>query len=554
MHKRTLGLVAGGVGLALVGATTAFGWMQGLGHPISGWTEGLSNPLSGWTQGSPNALPVPYAPGMVKKVRPPAVVGSWYPADPDVLREKVDRLLSEAKPKGDPGETPVRGLLAPHAGYLYSGAPAASAFQVLRGRAYSRVVVIGPSHYRHFTGLALPEVTHFATPLGEIPLDLEAMGKLKDHPLFPKMDGAHRQEHAVEMMLPFLQRVLEPGWKLIPLVTGEMTPEEYAQAAEALRPLVGDRVLVVLSGDFTHYGPNYSYLPFPHNDQLPEKLHELDQGAFDLFSRRDGSGLLAYARRTGINACALGPMLMFTHLMGEENKVFQLDYRTSGELTGNYANSVSYVAAVVTGAHPLAQVEEEKTPAAELSEASMHQLHRLANRSLALAVEKGAAAVVPDYLARGLGLGAEFQNKSGAFVTLKKGGELRGCIGTIPPVQPLFEAVAENAVNAALNDRRFSPVQASELEGMEVEVSVLSPLTPIDTLEKFELGKHGIVLSKQGRRAVFLPEVAVEQGWTREETLTQLALKAGLPPEAWKKGARFEVFTSQKYHAPFRRE
>lgn len=550
---KALGVAGVGTGLVLGGVSLAFGWTPEWGNSVGGWVDNLGNPLGGWTQGAPNALPVPYGPNVVKKVRPPAVAGSWYPADPETLGEKVDGLLAEAKAP-DLGEAPLRALLAPHAGYMFSGAPAASAFKALRGRTYRRVIVIGPSHRRHFTGLALPEATHFATPLGEIPLDMEAMRRLKELPLFPVGNAAHAQEHSVEMMLPFLQRVLEPGWKMIPLVMGEMTPEEYVQAAEALRPLAGEKTLLVLSGDFTHYGPNYSYMPYPNNEQLPDKLRTLDLGAFDLFAQGDGAGLLAYARRTGISACALGPMLLLAPLLGEEFRVQLLDYRTSGGLTGDYANSVSYVAAAVTGARPFAPLKPEVQEAADLPEESLVQLHRLANRSLALAVEKGPAAVVTDQIVSAMGVSEPFKEKSGAFVTLKKDGELRGCIGTIQPVQPLYAAVVENAVNAALHDTRFTPVKAAELEGMEVEVSVLSPLTPIDGPEKFEVGRHGIVLTKHGRRAVFLPEVAPEQGWTREETLSQLSLKAGLPADAWKEGARFEVFTSRKYSAPFRKE
>jgi AmmeMemoRadiSam system protein A len=149
------------------------------------------------------------------------------------------------------------------------------------------------------------------------------------------------------------------------------------------------------------------------------------------------------------------------------------------------------------------------------------------------------------------GLPERLQAPSGAFVTLKRDGRLRGCIGYIQPKKPLYQAVLENGANAAVNDRRFWPVASGELSGLEVEVSVLTPPEPIASYEDFRVGEQGIILRKDGRRAVFLPEVAAEQGWTREETLSHLAQKAGLGPDGWREGASFEVFTSRKYVAPY---
>jgi AmmeMemoRadiSam system protein A len=130
------------------------------------------------------------------------------------------------------------------------------------------------------------------------------------------------------------------------------------------------------------------------------------------------------------------------------------------------------------------------------------------------------------------------------FVTLKIKGELRGCIGSLAPVEPLYQSVHHNAINAAQEDPRFRPVQAAELPRIAIDVSILSPIRDIASLDEFKLGQMGIILAKGMRRAVFLPEVAVEQGWTKEETLSSLSRKAGLPEDAWKKDARFQVFES----------
>ncbi|MGI6087195.1 MAG: AmmeMemoRadiSam system protein A [Kiritimatiellia bacterium] len=130
------------------------------------------------------------------------------------------------------------------------------------------------------------------------------------------------------------------------------------------------------------------------------------------------------------------------------------------------------------------------------------------------------------------------------FVTLKIHGELRGCIGSLEACEPLYLSVHNNAVNAALSDPRFSPLRQEELPDVRMNVSILSPLTAIAGPEEFQVGRHGIILSKGGRRSVFLPEVAIDQKWTREETLANLSLKAGLPPAAWRHGATFQVFES----------
>ena len=166
-------------------------------------------------------------------------------------------------------------------------------------------------------------------------------------------------------------------------------------------------------------------------------------------------------------------------------------------------------------------------------------------------MKRGAQAVDPEALSEGLDLGPRSRVPSGAFVTLKKHGDLRGCIGHIEPVEALYRAVVDNAVSAALRDHRFQPVTEAELSGLEVEVSVLSPLSPIASCQDFVVGEQGIVLSRGNRRAVYLPEVATEQGWSREETLAHLSRKAGLPADAWREGASFRVFTSQKYSAPY---
>jgi AmmeMemoRadiSam system protein A len=225
-------------------------------------------------------------------------------------------------------------------------------------------------------------------------------------------------------------------------------------------------------------------------------------------------------------------------------------YETSGDMTGSYRNSVSYLSAAIAATEPLGRATFAE-PVGRLSQPNMELLHLLARRSLQHAVTRGPSPPDVDELIGGQALPPELRRKSGAFVTFKKEGQLRGCIGAIQATRPLYRAVIDNAVNAALHDSRFKPVRADELEGMEVEVSVLSPLSPIESREQYNVAEHGIMLQKAGRSAVYLPKVASEQGWSQEQALTHLAEKARLPSDAWREGARLWVFTAQVHAAPY---
>lgn len=509
------------------------------------------------------------------RVRPAAVAGTWYPDDAQVLGKLVEELLDKASPQAQPKGV-IRALLVPHAGYRYSGATAATGYQLLKGQNPSRVIVIGPSHHGDFHGLSILEITHYETPLGRLPLDLEAIAQLRKNLLVVADAQADEREHSIEIQLPLLQRVLPAGWKLVPILVGQLSAKDYAKAAELLRPLADDKTLIILSGDFTHYGPNYDYLPFPPDDTINLSLKQLDMGAYDKIVAHDAAGLLAYREMTGITACAFGPVMILLNMLPDKATPTLVKYDTSGKLTGNYTNSVSYLAVAITSEQPFATVKavnskttppdsvaSEAKPEAtaadsssgknqkemnKLNESQMKFLHQLARQAVEAAVAKGQdpekilttlASRVPE----------ELQKPAGAFVTLKELGELRGCIGYIFPKEPLYRAVVINAINAAQHDPRFYPVQPEELPKMELEVSVLTPPQPIASYHDFEVGKHGIILKKDGRGAVFLPEVAVEQNWNREQTLSHLAKKAGLPPDAWQEGAKFEVFTTQTYTA-----
>jgi AmmeMemoRadiSam system protein B/AmmeMemoRadiSam system protein A len=485
-----------------------------------------------------------------RSVRQPAVAGSWYAGDRADLAAEVDGFLAAADPPEPEGAGRVRALIAPHAGYRYSGATAAYAYEVVKGQEPSRVIVLGPAHGGAVRGLSITRRTHYETPLGEIPIDLAAVETLRRDGLVGAEENAHAREHSIEIQLPFLQRALAPGWKLVPVLVGRLDMDGYARAAELVREVTHGDTLVVVSGDFTHYGPNYGYVPFPADDEVAGRLRALDLGAYELIASRDRAGLAAYRESTGITACGLGPAMVLMGMLPAQATATLLRYETSGDMQGSYRNSVSYLAIAFTSPQALGSASAADATAT-LSSADMELLHLIARRALLRAVADDPDVIEVEQLVGGRKLPLELVRPSGAFVTLERDGRLRGCVGHIDPVSPLYRAVIENARNAALHDSRFSPVERDELEGLDVEVSVLSPLRPIASPEAFRVGEHGIVMRKHGRRAVYLPEVALEQGWDRELTLASLSRKAGLPPDAWRSDTQLYVFTTQAHHGPW---
>ncbi|WP_324780805.1 AmmeMemoRadiSam system protein B [Thiobacillus sedimenti] len=445
-------------------------------------------------------------------VRPAAVAGLFYPDDPVALKSTVDDLLAQAR-----AVAPVRrpkALIVPHAGYLYSGPVAASAYGLLaglRGR-IRRVVLLGPTHRVFVRGLALPEAERFATPLGEVALDDEGMRRLADLPHVVRSAAAHAQEHSLEVQLPFLQAVLGE-FRLLPLAVGEATAAEVAAVLEAVWG--GEETLIVISSDLSHF--------------LPDAVaRQVDGGTVDAILALDShlnheqacgatpiNGLMLAAKRHGLHPVAL-------------------DVRNSSDTAGDPGRVVGYAAFAFT---PVAgddqPAEEEKGTA----------LLRLARGEIAS--QLGEAADPP---AR-----AGWMTPPGAsFVTLTRQGELRGCIGTLEAHRPLWLDVRENALAAAFRDPRFPPLTRGELHDTRVEVSLLSPTQPIEVRSEAEalaaLHPHvdGVVFEYGHHRSTFLPQVW-EQLPEPREFLAYLKRKAGLPQDFWAEEVRLSRYTVDKW-------
>ncbi len=468
-----------------------------------------------------------------KTVLRASLAGSWYSADPNALAAQFDELLRKADAKAVDN---VIALILPHAGYQWSGQTAAFGIKA-SDRTYKRIVVIGPSHRTAMEEmLSVPRATHYETPLGQIPLDTEFIGKLLKFPVFQNLPHAFEYENSVEMELPLLQYRWKDS-KLVPIVAGQCSLQTISKAGQILRGLVDTDTLVVASSDFVHYGRQHRYVPFTEN--IPQRLKELDMGAYEYIAKLDSEGFLEYRRKTGATICGYIPIAVLLSMLDKDTKASLANYATSGDLTGDFSNSVSYLSVAFSGTwtnHP------EVTPDAtnpELSPEDKKQLLTLARETIVYALKNRR---VPEPSELGVTISDAMKRPRAAFVTLRKNSQLRGCIGDIYPQRPLYRSVLFNAVHASINDRRFTPVTEKELKDISIEISTLTVPQPIDSSDQIRIGIDGVVLNKDGRSALYLPQVATEQGWNLDQTLTNLSQKAGLPADAWKEGASFLVF------------
>ncbi len=469
------------------------------------------------------------------KVRPAYCAGSWYPGEPGALTKEIDELLAKATPPGVNGK-PVA-IICPHAGYRYSAPVAAAAYASLRDQAYKRVIVLAFSHRAaaSYRGVDVPkDLTAYSTPLGEIPIDRKACEQLLANPVFSSHANVDSGEHSLELQLPFLQRLIK-GFTLVPLLVGQMADRDYTAAAQALLPLLDDDTLVVASSDCTHFGPNYGYTPF--KDDVESKLRALAEQATATVVRCDYDGFVEHLAKTGDTICGRGPisLLLRTLAMRGGAQAVRAAFDTSGHIVGDWTNSVTYQSFVFT------------RRVGTLGAAERAELLRLA-RDTVTTLLKGEKPAVADAEK----LPAGVRRDAACFVTLENHGQLRGCIGNMVARGPLYQAVIDNA-SEACRDYRFvdNPVTARELDQLHIEISYLTPMKRIGSIDEIVVGRDGLHITLGRQRGVLLPQVAYERGWTRQEFLTEVCRKAGLPADAWKQPeAQIDSFEAEVFGEP----
>jgi MEMO1 family protein len=479
-------------------------------------------------------------------VRPPAVAGQFYSDNAARLKLGIQQFLEEALPARV--EKPVA-LVVPHAGYLYAGQIIADGYRQVLGQSFDTVVIVGANHGRNqaaasMTGISVYPGGAYRTPLGEAQVDADLSRALlaEDSDCVANI-AAQAAEHSIEVQVPFVQ-VLFPSARILPVMIGTPDPSMCARLGKALAKVGKDkRILFVASSDLSHF-PGYEDASVV--DRLTiEAIARLDPAQFVLKVRA-----LMGRSTPGLETCACGegPILAVmaaAKALGAVRGV-ALSYANSADTVAQDRLRVVGYGAVVYSAGPGApDLEALRRPAAPLSAdplsaADKKALLRIARQSLQRFL---GTETIP--LARNLP--PRLQARQGAFVTLKQHGELRGCIGLLTPEFPLSLVTGWMAVQAGVNDPRFPTVTLKELSGLEIEISAMTPMKPVAKPSEIVVGRDGVVLQKGGRSAVFLPQVATEQGWGLSEMLDNLSLKAGLPRDAWKSGAQFRVFQADVF-------
>ena len=469
------------------------------------------------------------------QVRPSALAGAWYPGEPEELTSWIKGFLVRARPPEISGR--LKALITPHAGLKYSGQTAAYGYALLKGRDFETVVMVGPSHRARFSGVSL-NTQDYETPLGRVPVDQDLAGRIIDAGggLVKSRPELHAREHCLEIQLPFLQVVLG-RFKIVPVLMGDQDLETCRRLGRTLARVLGNRkVLLLASTDLSHFHPDF-------------RAQEMDGRLIELVRAFDPEALHLELARGRIEACGGGPLVVVmkaARALGADRAAI-LKYAHSGQVTGDGSSVVGYLSAALieTGKSEEPTAREESRvdgPAvAGLDLRDKQQLLSIARRAITCGLDGTNFDLPAD-------LSPRLLSHCGAFVTLKRRGRLRGCIGWCAAIQPLAEVVARMAVQAAFYDSRFPPLTKYELEDdLRLEISVLTPLERVEDVQEIRVGVHGLMIVKGRRRGLLLPQVPLEQGWDREKFLEQTCLKAGLPPGAWKQGAELYSFTAQVF-------
>ncbi len=461
--------------------------------------------------------------------------GLWYPNTSAKLAEVVDGYLAKVKDETVTGK--IIGLISPHAGYRYCGQVMAHSYNQIKGKKFDVVVLVGASHHYSFPGVAIYDSGVFRNPLGDVEVDsIIANQLIKQNPAIKSYIPPHIPEHSLENQIPFLQRTLK-NFKIVPILISDQSKQNCDMLSDALvNVLKGKNVLLIASTDMTHY-PVYDQavkadkftmtaLETMNSDEMRKRLNEyMKKGISELHCMLCGEGAVFVVMDT---AKKLGA-----------NSVKVLKYANSGDVPeGSKDRVVGYMSAVF--------YESDKKNTTDIDTSLNEEQQKI--------LLKLARDTIETYLKTGKRINFETDDerlkvKQGAFVTLRKHGNLRGCIGHILPVEPLCDTIIDMAIASATEDPRFRRVTLDEMKDIDIEISVLSVPRRVKSADEIELGKHGVIVSKGMRKGVFLPQVATETGWDKVTFLEHLcADKAGLSKDAWKdKDTILEVFTAQLF-------
>jgi MEMO1 family protein len=460
--------------------------------------------------------------------RQPVAAGRFYSADKVTLTQDLQQLFANCK-KTD-GRSDIRAIIAPHAGYVYSGKIAASAYSsILPGRVYKNIFIIGSSHIMQFEGASVFNTGDFITPLGRIIVNRDIANKLiEENKIFKFPVTAHLQEHSIEVQLPFIQYYFKNLPLIVPIIIGTGNETSVKKIAEALRPWFTSENLFIISSDFSHYP---SYKDAVETDKLTAKsIATGDPRTFlSTLQKSSDKGITGLA--TSMCGWTSGLTLLY---LAEGNKQLEfelIDYCNSGD--SQYGEKDAVVGYHAIALKEINQKSESKSePGIEFSftEEEKNQLFDLARNTILSKLSENKLPVADKNK-----MPPKFMVPAGAFVTLKINGELRGCIGRFISSAPLYEVVQSSAISSAFEDPRFTPITKEEFKKVNIEITLLGPLRKINNINEIILGKHGIYIKKDFRSGTMLPQVATENGWTVEQFLGYTSRdKAGIGWDGWK--------------------
>ena len=465
-------------------------------------------------------------------VRPATQANRFYTGDAKELSKEVDNLL--ALHRGETIYDNVAALIVPHAGYYFSGNVAAAAYMAMpKDKQYKRIFLLGPSHHEWLDGASVnTEADYYATPLGQVKVDREtALALTAADSVFRYEPKAHDREHCLEVQLPFLQRFFTLHSSLftkdvppiVPIIISTNDFQKLKRIAEALKPYLTDENLFIVSSDFSHY-PKYE--DACKVDARTGKA--VESGDVEQFIAALEENARSGVRNLATSACGELAIVTLLMMIDSTYEVKHLMYQNSGDAEeSDHSRVVGYHAfAIVRNGQARTDTDFS------LTDDEKRMLKEIAMTSIKDSLNGRGIAVANSSL---FTLHSSLKQKCGAFVSLHKHGRLRGCIGHFGEDVPLHEIVAEMARAAAFEDPRFMPVTADELSDIDIEISVLTPMRRIQSLDEFELHRHGIYIRKGYRSGTYLPQVADEVNWTKEEFVSHCAQdKAGIGWDGWK--------------------
>ncbi|MFH1995681.1 MAG: AmmeMemoRadiSam system protein B, partial [Candidatus Omnitrophota bacterium] len=482
-----------------------------------------------------------------QEVKSADLAGSWYPGKKKGLTIELENFFKMAKPAEVKGD--ILAIISPHAGTQFSGPVAAYGFKAVQGRGYKTVIVVGFSHRKYFDGISVYNKGAFRTPLGDAVIDEKLAGEIiaQSERIQFKPD-LFNDENSVELLIPFVQYAL-PDARIVPIAIGSQNYMDAEALAGALANVMRGRkdLLAAVSTDMSHYHPY-------------DEANAIDANTIMVLKSMKAKDLFLKGREQMLELCGLLPVsatLLLAEKLGYD-KIEVLKYANSGDTFGDKSRVVGYLSAVVykngdsesATKKPLTVNRKPKTekkdvknmPERLLNDSQRKRLLTIARESITNFVRDGKRT---SFAEKDPVLNQEY----GAFVTLHKNGQLRGCIGNMVGRGPLCQTVADMAIQAATGDPRFPDLSAGELGQVDLEISVLSPLKHVKSADEIQIPGHGVIVRKGIRSGVYLPQVATETGWTKEQFLTSLCgSKAGIDPNAWKDpDTDMQVFSAEVF-------